>query len=358
MKEIRAIVARYQEEKQQQTPAALATVVAVEGSSYRRVGARMLVLETGEYVGGISGGCLERDARKKARFAIHRQQPSYAIYDTTQGDDHQIGVGLGCNGIIHVLLQPIDYTDPNNAVACLERLLAQPRQVQQVATITKSDSPEYPMGTSWLIGDTRFSRLNEQLLPYLGERRSRLYELPEENLTVCLETVFPEIQIFLAGYQTDTLPLARLAREIGFTPLLIAPTWQVPPAIHSLVSKIFAPDGELEELGIDAFSAVILMSHDLGKDTYQLARFLPSAIPFIGMLGPKVRAEKIQKSLEEQGYVFTDEQKKRIHAPVGLDIGATTPEEIALSILAEIRAFFSGRSAKPLRDRDRPIYAD
>jgi xanthine/CO dehydrogenase XdhC/CoxF family maturation factor len=95
-------------------------------------------------------------------------------------------VGLGCNGIIHVLLQPIDYTDPNNAVACLEKLLAQPRQIQQVATITKSDSPAYLMGTSWLIGDSRFPQLDEQLLPYLGQPRSQLYNLPTEEVTVCL----------------------------------------------------------------------------------------------------------------------------------------------------------------------------
>lgn len=358
MKEIRAIVARYQEEKTQQTPAALATVVAVEGSSYRRVGARMLVLETGEYVGGISGGCLEGDARKKARFAIHRQQPSYAVYDTTQGDDHQIGVGLGCNGIIHVLLQPIDYTDPHNAVACLERLLAQPRQVQQVATVTKSDSPAYLMGTSWLIGDSRFPRLDEQLLPYLGQPRSQLYHLPTEGVTVCLETVFPEIQLYIAGYQTDTIPLARLAREIGFQPILIAPTLHIPREVPAMVAKIFAPEEPVATLGIDDFSAVVLMSHDLAKDTFQLPRFLATDIPFIGILGPKVRTEKILTELEKQGFPVTAAQKRRIHAPVGLDIGATTPEEIALSILAEIRAVFSKRSAQPLRDRDRPIYAE
>jgi xanthine/CO dehydrogenase XdhC/CoxF family maturation factor len=125
-----------------------------------------------------------------------------------------------------------------------------------------------------------------------------------------------------------------------------------------MVTKIFSPEESIETLGLDDFSAVVLMSHDLAKDTFQLPRFLATDIPFIGMLGPKVRTEKILMELEKQGLPVTAAQKRRIHAPVGLDIGATTPEEIALSILAEIRADFSKRSAQPLRDRDRPIYAE
>ena len=108
MKEIKSILKAYQNLDHSTTRAALATVVRVEGSSYRRTGARMLVMDDGTWVGGISGGCLEGDALKRARLAIAKTQASLVTYDTTEDDAHQIGVGLGCNGIIDVLLAPIE----------------------------------------------------------------------------------------------------------------------------------------------------------------------------------------------------------------------------------------------------------
>jgi xanthine dehydrogenase accessory factor len=116
MKEIKAIIAAYDNIKDTATQAALATVVRVEGSSYRRTGARMLVMDDGVWVGGISGGCLEGDALKRARLAIAKSESSLITYDTTEDDAYQIGVGLGCNGIIDVLFTPLDFHDSNNPV--------------------------------------------------------------------------------------------------------------------------------------------------------------------------------------------------------------------------------------------------
>src|SRR5215469_802948 len=139
MKEIRTIVSAWQSIDFQTTRAALATVVQVEGSSYRRAGARMLVLDNGTYLGGISGGCLEGDALRRAQKGIALQRPSVITYDTTQDDDYQIGVGLGCQGIIDVLFTPLRPNDPN----CPLRTLASLTQIRRpVALITTTASPD------------------------------------------------------------------------------------------------------------------------------------------------------------------------------------------------------------------------
>src|SRR6187397_1574420 len=122
MKEIRQIVTAYEKIDFSSHQAALATVARVEGSSYRRAGARMLVLDNGNYLGGISGGCLEGDALRRAQKAIIQNKPSVITYDTTQDDGYQIGVGLGCNGIIDVLFTPLDPGDEQNPVRLLSKL--------------------------------------------------------------------------------------------------------------------------------------------------------------------------------------------------------------------------------------------
>ena len=116
MKELKAIIEAYDKIDFSKNKAALATVVRVEGSSYRRTGARMLVMESGEWIGGISGGCLEGDTLKKARLAMTQNKPTLITYDTSDDDPYQIGVGLGCNGIIDVLITPLNPENPNNAI--------------------------------------------------------------------------------------------------------------------------------------------------------------------------------------------------------------------------------------------------
>lgn len=135
MKELKAIINAYDHLNPEKTKAALATVVRVEGSSYRRTGARMLVMDDGVWVGGISGGCLEGDALKRARLAMAKSQPSLVTYDTTEDDQHQIGVGLGCNGVIDVLLSPLEIGNPNNPLEILKSCMAERRQTHILLTI-------------------------------------------------------------------------------------------------------------------------------------------------------------------------------------------------------------------------------
>src|SRR6476469_981426 len=134
MKEINDIIRAFDEAQKQGMQTALATVVHVDGSSYRRPGARMLVAEDGMLTGAISGGCLEGDALRKALLVMQQQKPMLATYDTTDEDDAKLGVQLGCNGIVHILIEPIDSTDKNNAVELL-KIVAGKRSNAVIATL-------------------------------------------------------------------------------------------------------------------------------------------------------------------------------------------------------------------------------
>src|SRR5437016_9701988 len=136
MKEIKAIIKAYDEADKTSVGLALATVVRVEGSSYRRTGARMLIMDNGVWVGGISGGCLEGDALKRAQLAIRKSTPTLITYDTTEDDPYQIGVGLGCNGVIDVLLTPLNADNKNNPVEVLKRCVEASRETHVLITIT------------------------------------------------------------------------------------------------------------------------------------------------------------------------------------------------------------------------------
>jgi len=365
MKEIKSIIAAYDKIDRATTQAALATVVRVEGSSYRRTGARMLVMDNGEWVGGISGGCLEGDALKRARLAIAKSTPTVITYDTTEGDDFQIGVGLGCNGIIDVLFTPLDFCDQNNPVEVLKSCISAARQTHIIITVTylqgdwKAISPgaviNYTGETSLSVFENKLveAQLVKHIAVQLTENKSspKCILVEEGNrLEVFIEILPPEINVVIMGFQYDVYPLSRLIKELGWMVTIVANPQKINTHIASVADRVIAPEffGKLQ---IDQHTVIILMSHDFKTDKYNLPLVLATAAPYIGMLGPRVRSEKIWGELEEEGVSLSTEDKNRIYAPIGLDIGAVTPEEIALSLAAEVRAVLSKRVGGYLRLR-------
>jgi len=326
MKEIRTIVSAWQSLDLTQTRAALATVVRVEGSSYRRAGARMLVLDDGTYLGGISGGCLEGDALRRAQKGIALQRPSVITYDTTQDDDYQIGVGLGCQGIIDVLFTPLQPDDPT----CPLRILASLTAIRQpVALITITGSPDpHQLGTTWLhnADDTL-----PEIQHALADRQSRTVAVGDTQYFI--EIILPAIHIAAYGGSYDIHTLRRQTAELGWDFTVVNKSNPQPPVI-------------------DDYTAVLLMSHDYNTDKRNLETVLPSPATYIGILGPHKRAAKLFAEL-----AVKEDDVRRIYAPAGLDIGAATPEEIALSILAEVRSHFADRRGASLRLREGSIYS-
>ena len=352
-------------------------VARVEGSSYRRTGARMLVLDNGTYLGGISGGCLEGDALRRAQKAIAANQPSLVTYDTTRDDHGQIGVGLGCNGIVDVLFTPLDSADSANPVALLGHL-TNCREPRLFVTVTDCESrpdilgksfsfenqeqwrDDFPLGRQRLAdGDSELSEsvLNDALQCLKnGETRTLFYQTASgSEMRICLEVLMPATHLVIFGGNNDIYPLARIGKELGWDLTVVANPLKVEKSLFALGAKVLHPKGN-EEPTIDPYTALVLMAHDYKTDFQNLQNSLESAARYIGLLGPRKRFQKMLDTLEAEGKPISDENMERIFAPAGLDIGALTPEEIALSIAAEIRACFAGRPGTSLRSRAGAIH--
>jgi xanthine/CO dehydrogenase XdhC/CoxF family maturation factor len=365
MKEIKAIISAYDKIDKVTTQAALATVVRVEGSSYRRTGARMLVTDDGVWVGGISGGCLEGDALKRARLAIAKSESSLITYDTTEDDAYQIGVGLGCNGIIDVLFTPLQYQNKNNPVEVLKSCVLANRQTHILITVTgikgewtnvkAGEVIQYkgPESLLFFEDEKLQKQLQERITGQIetGKSAPQQIELADgRKLAVFIEILLPEIHLVLMGHQYDIYPLARLAKEVGLRVTMVSNPLKINSKFLDTVDAIFGYD-QLNDIRIDQHTAIVLMSHDYKTDKINLPKALQTDAFYVGMLGPRVRSEKIFNELAREGKLIPDENMERIYAPAGLDIGAISPEEIALSIIAEIRSVFSKREGGFLRLR-------
>lgn len=370
MKEIKAIVKAYNEIDNADINAALATVVRVEGSSYRRTGARMLVLDNGTWVGGISGGCLEGDALKRARIAINSSRPTLITYDTTDDDPHQIGVGLGCNGIIDVLFTPLDLSDRYNPVEILKCCLLASRETHVLLTITHLTGDwgdlepgnvityKGPDSLHAFNSSSLQNEINSKVLALLTDNKSAPCQFPSLNgsiIEIFVEILPPEISVVLMGHQYDVYPMSRLLKELDWRVSVCGDILKVNPQIQAYADEIISTS-EFSNLRIDEHTAIILMSHDYKTDKINLSLAISTPAAFIGMLGPRVRSEKIWKELAEEGNTVSRQDMERIYAPVGLDIGAVTPEEIALSLAAGLKAAFANRNGHFLKFRQDPIH--
>jgi xanthine/CO dehydrogenase XdhC/CoxF family maturation factor len=370
MKEIKAIIKAYDAADKSDVKLALATVVRVEGSSYRRTGARMLVMDNGVWVGGISGGCLEGDALKRARTAIQSSSPTLITYDTTDDDPYQIGVGLGCNGVIDVLFTPLDIHDDDNPVEVLKRCVKSSRETHILITVTglsgslRNVNPGkvilYNSARSVTIfGD---DGLEARIVQALDSQLSAGHSAPHNfdiagggKLELFIEILPPEIHLVLIGHQYDVYPLSRLIKEMDWRLTVVAEPHKINSQIATIANEVVSP-ADFSKTVLDDYTAIVLMSHDYKTDKYNLPKAIASAAPYIGMLGPRLRSEKIWQELENQGSHISAEDMNRIYAPVGLDIGAVTPEEIALSLIAEVKTVLSNREGSFLRLRQSAIH--
>ncbi|MBB2148039.1 XdhC family protein [Pedobacter gandavensis] len=364
MKEISDILKAYKKAVKAQQKTALATVVKVEGSSYRRPGARMLITEDGQLTGAISGGCLEGDALRKALSAIVQQENKLITYDTTDEEDAKIGVQLGCNGIVHILFEPIKDQDPLNPIALLEALIAV-REDAVIVTLFSLTEKNQP-GSSMLyragnIKSRISGTLNKALIEGAGlalQQKTSSFKHDEQGaspIDVFFEFIRPAISLVIAGAGNDAQPLSEMAYLLGWEVMVVdgrpthASSLRFPNATRVIIAK---PEQVLSQINIDEQTAFVLMTHNYNYDLALLNILLDTNTPYIGSLGPK---KKLIRMLDELDRNISVNQL-RVHGPVGLDIGAETAEEIAISILAEIKAVFSGASASSLKAKSSPIH--
>ena len=369
MKEIRDILDAFVIAEKEGKKAALATVVHVEGSSYRRPGARMLVTDDGQLTGAISGGCLEGDALRKALLAIHQQQNKLVTYDTTNEDDLLFGVQLGCNGIVHILFEPIDSNAPANPLTLLGHLIRE-RNDAVLVTLFSADRQQRQPGTCLLYRDhmTR-TALSEDMQLLLGDdvknafrdKRSafRQYGAELSRLNGFIEFIPPPPALVIAGAGNDVLPLVEITALLGWHTTIVdgrpqyATQERFGKATRLLVAK---PCDVLRQLETDSRTIFVLMTHNYNYDLGLLKELMSYDYPYIGVLGPRKKLDRMLSELKEQGIVPDPQQLAALHGPVGLDLGAETAHEIAVSIVAEIKAMLAGRSGQSLKDKPDSIH--
>jgi xanthine dehydrogenase accessory factor len=367
MKEIEDIIKRYNQTDWATEKTALATVVRVEESAYRRIGARMYVSSNGNWVGGISGGCLEGDALKRAQIAIAKNKSSIVIYDTMQDDSHQIGVGLGCNGRIDVMFTPIDPKNEANRIELLKKIQGQRQSTILLQIVATDHSDKDALG--YIVTQeevevlcTRFEldkkALSKSIKEVKDRKRSKIFAISSktgENFDVLIELIRPKIKLILVGDNYDVNAFAGIGHKMGWAVQLLGKKGKFDRSIAALAEKIFTYE-DLHDITIDEHTAIVLMSHDYKTDLRLLQHFSMLNVPYIGLLGPKKRTLKMQGELKTAGSTLNLETMTNLYSPVGLDIGAETPEEIALSIASEILASMRKGKGASLRKKKGPIH--
>ncbi len=356
MKEIRKIIAAYDDLDHKNIQCAIASVVNVEHSSYRRIGARMLVRSDGIWVGGISGGCLEGDALRRSQQAIFHSSPSRVTYDTMDDDEHQIGIGLGCNGRIEVLFSPIDPEDEQNPIELLRDIIQIETPTVLLKTIDGSPAlidqriPYQGDLISEPIADIPAELLNSLVQESLAKSKSIIHQSAQVKLLV--EHFRPEQRLIIVGDNYDVNAFTSIAEVLGWEIFIVGTPKKLSKEAYQKAAKV-CHYTEVDQLPIHQHTAVVLMTHDYNWDKKMLPIFISRPVSYIGMLGPKKRMEKMQADLPD----IDLSKVQHFHSPVGLDIGAETPEEIALAIAAEIIAINRARSGAPLKYRSTPIHS-
>ena len=292
MKEITEIVRAFDQAKDQGQPCALLTLVHVEGSSYRRPGARMLVTDDGRMTGAISGGCLEGDALTKALFVLHRSQSMIVTYDTLDDDDAQMGVGLGCNGVIQVLIEPIDAADPINPIELLRQAATCRQETVLVTLFSLADRQGVQPGTCLLqMEDNTVTRLSPARQPALyarlfmdaeqalanGTSAFKNYVGEDLDMTAFIECLKPPLSLVILGAGNDVIPLVRMADILGWKTTVIdgrprlAKQYRFLPSCH-----VFVADQQhaLRHIPEDSRTAVLLMTHNYHYDQVVLRELL------------------------------------------------------------------------------------
>ena len=318
-------------------PFALATVVSVRGSSYRRPGARLLVPEHGMPVGLISGGCLEEEAARLAREALALDAPVLVTVDHSAEGDELWGLGLGCRGVIELLAEP-----PELARETLEALAAA-REGRATYQLTSLD------GERRRLSATEADALGEPAVVALARGRPTILG------DSVLDPILPPLHLVICGAGPDAGPLAGAGIRMGWRVSVVDPRRSLlrPDRFPGATLHDTDPATAADAVGAGEWTAAVVMSHDYLRDAAFLRGFLGRGVPYLGVLGPRERTDRLLVELE-----ITPSQADivALHAPAGLDIGADGAEEVATAIVGEILAVFRGRGGSPLRDREGPIH--
>ena len=358
-------------------PTVVATIVDVEGSAYRRPGAKMVLTPDGENLGAITAGCLEGPVGNLARSVFDGGEPVVETFDLT--DDDAWGVGMGCNGVLDVLLEPLDASWR----ASLDEIGA--KRSVAVLTAVESSDPDIGVGDRTVLdadggridrdGGDRTDASDRPELPadvvasleteareFQRGGRSAVETVATDGgeVTVFVDGVEPVPDLLLFGHQNDVHSVARLGRTAGFR-VVVASTRgaKAKPERFPNADEVVSvrPNEIAEVLDAPAHTYAVLMSHNFVDDRLALAELLETDVPYVGLMGPRKRFEEIREAFAEEGEPLPEAELSRVATPVGLDLGGGEPAQIALSIVSEALAVKHGRSGGRLVDRAGTVHA-
>lgn len=322
--EFKEIITAYALAKQQGIPAVLATVVDVEGSAYRRPGVSMLILSNGKMLGAVSGGCVEKEVYRQSLEVFETTQPKVITYDGKYR--------LGCEGVLYILIEFFDIEDQ-----FLQTLKAGFRSrksfvIDSYYSKTKLKNPS--MGSKISIDDSSFSFAVKNVV--------------DNSLDCFSRELSPCFRLVIVGTEHDAVKLCHLASSSGWEVIVVGTSKSSSvlkdfPGASELILK--DPDDISAEI-VDHETVMVLMTHNFAKDLLYLQQFKNTNPSYIGLLGPARRREKMLNAIIEYDPDISEDFIETIHGPAGLNIGAETPQEIAISIIAEILSIT--RNQKPM----------
>ncbi|NET70276.1 MAG: XdhC family protein [Sphaerospermopsis sp. SIO1G2] len=370
MKEITSIIQTFLNNNNKTEPLFLATVVNVQGSTYRQPGARMLITASGEVVGTISGGCLENDVIEHTRLMIDKKA-KVITYDTNAEEDIIWGFGLGCNGVVDILIECLEPDSLVNPLLFIHQCF-QEQTTGIIATVFQVEGDvNVELGSKLTLSNDgninsniAASNLQQALIKDSQEVFKNQcssfykYQFPSGEVQVLIEFIQPLPNLMIFGAGRDAVPLAELAKYLGWlVKVFDLRAIETSQERFSMVDEVILTRREIihQQVAINDYTVAVVMTHNYFDDWEVLKLLIPSQIKYLGCLGSKKRTEKLLIDLQENVGNISQQKLDKLYAPIGLDIGADTPETIAVAIIAEIQAIFKNRNGGFLKHRIQPI---
>jgi xanthine dehydrogenase accessory factor len=325
-------------------PLVLATVAQTLGSTYRKAGAQMLIAGDGHVAGLLSGGCLEADLMERARKVLETGEPATVHYDTRSSDDVIWGIGLGCEGAMTILLSRLDRANDYQPFNFASRCRFNQAEAS-FAVVTQTRNPKFPLGAAFWTHNKHsvpapVATAMDVSTPRGAGPSSQVVETEDATFLVVPIELPPRLLLLGAG--PDAMPLVEIAGLMNWQVTVIdhRPAYAIADRFPRARRVALRPSAEMpQELQAGQYDAAVVMSHHLLSDQAYLAALADSSIPYVGLLGPAPRRIRLLHEIGDKAATLSG----RLYGPIGLDIGARSPETIALAIIAEIQAVMAGR---------------
>lgn len=361
-----AVLDRANRLRAENTKAAIATLVEVEGSAYRRPGAKLLVTHDGEGTGAITAGCLANELARLSKSVIESGNTRLDSFDLQREDD-SIGLGIGCNGSVEILIEPLDdsYATALSAYASRER--------GSLLTVLEGAKEELGGERGWYHEVDGFepvrgewpSWLQGQVIERASERAERggaetiQIEGPHGSVRVYIDGIVPPPRLLVIGTGNDVPPLVKMGSYAGFEVSVVGyrsenavkDAFSAASSVHATTPRDLS---DVVEIGDDTYCVV--MTHNFADDQVTIERLLETPSPYIGIVSSKSRARNLITAIKDDTSDSTPIEQNRIYAPIGLDLGGGAPSQIALSIVSEVMSVCNERSPGHLRDQQNPIH--